>query len=123
MSYIRTANTNQLLNVVESNKEAYRQVKSARSLLTTSLFLSYAGGFMIGWPIGTLLGGGQPNWTFAAVGATLIVATIPIGKVFNKKMKRAVDIYNSELHRSSFWDKNDVSFSLTNNGMAMVLSF
>lgn len=32
-----------------------------------TIILSYAGGFMIGWPIGTAIGGGKPAWALAGI--------------------------------------------------------
>ncbi|MBK8636390.1 MAG: hypothetical protein IPN72_23720 [Saprospiraceae bacterium] len=34
--------------------------------------------FMIGYPLGALIRGGEPNWALAGVGAGLVVVSIPI---------------------------------------------
>ncbi len=105
------------------NNEAYKQIKSARSAYTMASILSYAGGFLVGWPLGTAIGGGEPNWTLAGIGAGLIVVSIPITQSFNKKAKQAVDTYNGGLQTSSFWDKNELNLSLTGNGIGLTLNF
>lgn len=105
------------------NNEAYKQIKSARSAYTMASILSYAGGFLVGWPLGTAIGGGEPNWTLAGIGAGLIVVSIPIAQSFNKKAKQAVDTYNGGLQTSSFWDKNELNLSLTGNGIGLTLNF
>lgn len=114
---------NQLVNIMKPNVQAYKQIKSARSAYTMAMFLSYAGGFMVGWPIGTAVGGGEPNWVLAGIGGGLIVVAIPIGQSFNKKAKQAVETYNSGLRTSSFWDKNELNLSMTGNGIGLTLNF
>ena len=116
-------NMSQLVKTIEPNEQAYKQIKSARSTYTMAMILSYAGGFMVGWPIGTALGGGEPNWTMAGIGAGLVAITIPISQNFNKKAKLAVDTYNGKLQTSSFLDKNELKLSFTGNGIGLTLKF
>ncbi len=112
-----------LTSAMVLNKEAYKQIKAAQSTYTMASILSYAGGFLVGWPLGTVIGGGEPNWTLAAVGAGLIVVSIPISQSFNKKAKQAVDTYNGGLQTSSFWDRNELNLSMTGNGIGLTLNF
>lgn len=56
---------------------------------------SYAGGFMIGWPIGTAIGGGDPNWGIAAAGVGCVLLSIPLANGYKKNAKEAVSIYNN----------------------------
>jgi len=78
---------------------------------------------MVGWPVGTAIGGGDPNWAMAGIGAGLIVVTIPISQKFNKQAKQAVDIYNLGLQETSFWDKRELRFSMNGNGLGLTLRF
>ncbi len=119
----RSLNMNQLVQAMEINEEAYKQIKSAQSTYTIGMIFSYAGGFMIGWPLGTAIGGGEPNWTIAGIGVGLAIITIPISQSFNKKAKRAVETYNGGLQMSSFWDKNRLNLSLTQNGIGLTFNF
>jgi len=116
-------NMNQLVNLMKPNEQAYKQIKSAESTYTMAMILSYAGGFMVGWPLGTAIGGGEPNWVMAGIGAGLIVVTIPISQSFNKKAKQAVETYNSGIQTSSFWDKKELKLLLTGNGIGLTLNF
>lgn len=116
-------NINQLVNTMKPNEQAYKQIKSAQSTYTMVMILNYAGGFMVGWPLGTAIGGGEPNWALAGIGAGLIVVAIPISQSFNKKAKQAVGTYNGGLQTSSFWDKNELKLSLTGNGIGLTLNF
>ena len=114
---------NQLVNVMKPNEQAYKQIKSAQSTYTMAMIFSYAGGFMIGYPLGTALGGGEPNWAMAGIGAGLIVVAIPISQSFNKKAKQAVETYNGGIQTSSFWDKSELKLSMTGNGIGLTLNF
>jgi len=116
-------NMNQLVNTMKPNDQAYQQIKSAQSSYTLATIIGGVGGFMVGWPIGTALGGGEPNWTMAGIGAGLIVVSIPITQSFNKKAKQAVETYNGGLRTSSFWDKNELKLSMTGNGIGLTLNF
>lgn len=114
---------NQLVNTMKPNEQAYKQIKSAQSTYTMATIFSYAGGFMVGWPLGTALGGGEPNWAMAGIGAGLIVVAIPISQCFNKKAKQAVDTFNGGLQTSSFWDKKELNLTMTGNGIGLTLNF
>ncbi|MBS2101016.1 hypothetical protein [Carboxylicivirga linearis] len=112
-----------LVNTMQSNAQAYQEIKSAQSSYTLASIVGFAGGFMVGWPLGSALGGGEPNWTMAGIGAGLIVVSIPISKSFNKKAKQAVDTYNNGLQTSSFWDNKELRLSVNENGLGLTLRF
>lgn len=116
-------NMNELVRTMESNEQAYQQIKSAKSTYTLATVVSTIGGAMVGWPLGTAIGGGKPNWTIAGIGAGLIVVSIPISQSFNKKAKKAVETYNSGFQTSSFWDRNELNLSIAGNGIGLTLSF
>ncbi len=116
-------NMNQLVSTMKPNEQAYKQIKSAQSTYTVAMIFCYAGGFMVGWPIGTAIGGGEPNWAMAGIGAGLIVVAIPIGHSFNKKAKQAVDTYNGRLQSISFRDTSELKLSMTGNGVGLILRF
>ncbi len=116
-------NMNKLVNTMKPNEEAYKQIKSAQSTYTMATIFSCAGGCMVGWPLGTAMGGGEPNWIMAGIGAGLIVVTITISQSFNKKAKQAVDTFNGGLQTCSFWDKNELNLTMTGNGIGLTLNF
>ena len=116
-------NMNQLVNAMKPNEQAFSQIKSAQSTYTLATIVGIAGGFMVGWPIGTAIGGGEPNWTMAGIGAGLIVVSIPISQKFNKQAKQAVGTFNSGLQTSSFWNKSELRYSMTGNGVGLSSRF
>ena len=106
---------------MKNNKEAFELIESAKSNQTWGMILGAAGGGLIGYPIGTAIGGGDPNWTIAGVGAALLVATIPIVKGFNKKTTKAVKLYNDDLLTtgSKFSPKFNLNLKGTGIGLSM----
>lgn len=112
---------NQMQEIMKDNKEAFDLVKSAKSNQTWGMILGGAGGFLVGYPIGTAIGGGDPEWALAGAGAALIVATIPIVKGFNKKTKKAVALYNADQPNvsSSFQPQFNLNFKGMSMGVSM----
>ena len=113
--------TRELVKAMEPNAEAYKQIKSANGKNTLAGILSTAGGFMIGWPIGTSMGGGQPQWALAGVGAGLVAVGIPLSISANKKTKSAVALYNEGL--KSTVSTNELRFNFKGNSLGLVFSF
>ncbi|QTE22025.1 hypothetical protein [Polaribacter cellanae] len=111
---------NQMQEVMKNNQEAFDLVKSAKSNQTWGMILSGIGGGLIGYPIGTAIGGGNPKWVLAGVGAAFIVATIPIIKGFNRKTKKAVELYNA--NQSTVSSNFRPQFNLNIKGMSMGIS-
>ena len=75
--------------------EAFQEFKKAKSNYDAAQVLGFVGGFLIGWPLGTALGGGDPQWGLAGGGAALLLATIPLHRGYKKHAKSALTIYNS----------------------------
>ncbi|MFZ0280656.1 MAG: hypothetical protein WAL29_03330 [Bacteroidales bacterium] len=58
----------------------------------------------------------------AAIGAGLIVISIPFTSAYTKHAKNAVRIYNNGLNRPSYMDP-DVRMSFTINGIGLKVTF
>lgn len=103
------------------NSEASKQFRSARSASVIASMLGFAGGFMAGYPLGTALAGGQPNWSLAAVGAGLIGVSLPIQASFTRKARQAVDTYNEGIggkEQVQHWE-----LKLKGNGLGLAYHF
>lgn len=116
---------NQLSNILKSNPQAYQEMKTAKSSYAAAMVISYAGGFLVGWPIGTALGGGEANWTLAAIGAGLIAVSIPISQGFNKRARQAVDTFNGGQLPNKSLEKGagQLNVSLNGNGAGLIFRF
>lgn len=84
----------ELLEITYPNSQAYHEMKIAKTNFDFNNVFGVIGGFLVGWPLGTAIGGGKPNWSLAAVGAAFIGIEIPFAKAYNKHAKNAVRIYN-----------------------------
>ena len=111
-----------LLNITASNPEAYKAMKYAKGQSDAAGVMSFIGGFFIGWPIGTALTGGDPEWTLAAVGGLFVVASIPLSANYKKHTIKAIHIYNDGLKEIGY---NDIELQLnfTNNGIGCAMTF
>ncbi len=113
-----------LSNTMKSNPESLKLINKAKSNNLLASIIGGVGGFMIGYPIGTAIGGGEANWTLAGIGAGLIVIGIPISSSANKNTKKAVDLYNSTLNSISNVEfKPEIIFLAKGNGIGLSIIF
>jgi len=111
------------LELMKGNQNAYDLMKSARSNSSISKALGFTGGLLVGFPIGTALGGGDPEWGLAAAGAVLIGISIPLNSTFNKKSKQAIEIYNSGLPSVGYNFKPEFHLNFKGNGLSIAITF
>jgi hypothetical protein len=101
----------EVLNILKVSDEAYGEFKKAKSNHDAANVFGFIGGYMIGWPIGTTLGGGDPQWGIAAGGAAVLLLAIPLSSGYKKHAQKAIDIYNKPGNVSaSMRTKVDVNF-------------
>ncbi len=113
----------QLNQVMMDNEEAYLHYKKAKTNYGWGAALSFAGGFMVGWPLGTALAGGEPNWALAGIGAGLITISIPLNQGFNKHARKAVGVYNKSAVSQSSLNRPKLNFALNSAGIGIRLLF
>lgn len=90
-------NLKELTKIFKDNPESLRLIKQSRNNNSIYSVLSFAGGFVVGWSLGPLLNGNNPNWELLGIGVGIIGISIPIAIDGKKKAKKAIDIYNSTL--------------------------
>jgi len=112
----------QLLDLMAPIPEAYKEMEIARSNNTTSAILGFIGGAMVGWPLGTAIGGGDPNWALAGIGAGIIVLSIPFSSAYTRHAKKAAALYNGT-QRHSGLDGPGLDIGMTSNGLGLRLSY
>lgn len=84
-----------MMDKLEKEPAAADELSGHGALSTTSLLLSVAGGFLVGWPIGQAIGGqDKPLWVLAGVGGGLIALSIPFAVIAENKVANAVDAHN-----------------------------
>ncbi len=112
----------QLMEITKSNPDAYAKMKVANTNNGAATAFAIGGGFLIGWPLGTALAGGDPNWVLVGVGAGLIAISIPFSIGFSKNAKEAVSIYNRGLIIPET-TKVKLNFGISNNGIGIRVAF
>jgi hypothetical protein len=108
--------------------DIYKEVPAAATLMNKAkvnynfaMVLGYAGGFLVGYPLGSALGGGEPEWALAGIGAGLIILAIPINKTFTKNAIKATDIYNNRT--STETTSYNINIGPTNYGYGLTFNF
>ena len=116
-------NNKQVQLKMAPGSEAYRLMQSARSNNTIAGIFSFIGGGLIGWQFGTALGGGEPNWSMAGVGAGFVAVGIPFNTAFNKKSQQAVQLYNAGLTNGSSYRQPEIKLGFAGTGLGLQLRF
>ena len=98
-------------------------MESAKSNKTWSTIIGGIGGALVGFPLGTAIGGGDPEWTLAAIGTGLIVVAIPIANGYNRKTLKAVDLYNEGIKDIGYQFKPEFNLNLKGNTIGISMSF
>ena len=109
---------NQVLYEMAPNESVYKLMKSAKKDFVFAQILGATGGILIGWPIGTAVAGGEPNWILAGVGAGILAISIPISINFKNKARSAIAKHNNLItgsNKSSYNTKPYLGF----NGSAL----
>ena len=86
----------QVYTILEDVPEARAVFAQARVNSTIASVLGFAGGILIGFPLGSALVGADPEWGLALAGAALIGISIPFNKAFDRHSADAIDLYNNK---------------------------
>lgn len=114
----------EMLRLMQPNEMAFKTMKAARVYNGFSTFFSFAGGFMIGYPLGEAIGGKKdPHWVMLGIGVGLVGVSIPFAITSHKKAKEAAELYNAGLKTTSFLNKKELRFIVSNNGVGLALRF
>ena len=81
-------------HLLEKDKESSSLNSSAQALKVLSYVLALPGGFLVGYSLGTAIGGKPLDPALLGIGAGLIVVAIPVGIGYNGTMRKAVRAYN-----------------------------
>jgi len=109
-----------VLNILEDNEEAYNEFKQAKLNYNVAGVLGFAGGLLIGLPLGTAIAGGDPEWGLAAGGVGLLLAAIPFNSAFKQHAVSALDLYNQNQSSSR---KVKLNFYLAGVGGKIIIRF
>ena len=110
----------ELSNVVKTNAKSFELIKKAKIKMVFGSIIGGIGGVLIGFPIGTAIGGGEPNWTLAGIGVGCIAIGIPLGIGADKNINEAAENYNTSLNPTAF-NNSRPEFKLKANGQGLGL--
>ena len=112
-------NIKEFIELTKSNKTAHEYALKAKENKGTGELFSAIGGFMIGWPIGQAIAGGEfkPELLIAGVGVACI--SIPFTSGMSKNLKKARDAFNGK----SVAYHTEYSFIANANGIGLSLNF
>ena len=109
---------------METNSAAFKIMKSAKSNKTIAVIIGGLAGGFIGHPLGRIIAGEDPNLAFVGIGIGLVAIGIPIYFNVYKNAKRAVDLYNSSLDTTSYYNfKPDFKIIANGNGIGLTMNF
>jgi len=114
-------------NMLSENGEAYNLAIEGEKLQKTSTIISAVGAALIGYTVGSALGGAEdPKWYIAGIGGGIVLISIPIYSTGNKKIHEAIEVYNEEelsasLNHKPFIDK--ISIAAGSDGVGLRLTF
>lgn len=117
----KTLTLSEARQLVAKNSLAYEEMSKAYNRNMLSLVFGAAGGFCIGYPLGTALAGGKPSWAMAAVGAGLVAITIPISISATKHAREGVRLHNDGLSRQQ--SRLSVDVGLMGAGVGLAIRF
>ncbi|MBL7870238.1 MAG: hypothetical protein JNM78_01400 [Cyclobacteriaceae bacterium] len=86
----------QVLEVLKDNPVSFEEFKRAKLNYNVAGVLGFVGGVLIGFPIGTAMVGGDPEWGLAAGGVGLLLASIPFNRAYKGRAFGAIELYNKK---------------------------
>ena len=116
-------NPKDVLSIMESDPEAHAAFKKAKANYDAAGVLAAIGGALIGYPIGTAIGGGDPQWGLAAGGVAIILIALPLNSAFKKNANIAIDLYNKDKAITTRHLQPKLHFGIQARGVGMALKF
>jgi hypothetical protein len=114
-----TLSLRQVLEVMADNPYAVTEFKRAKLNYSASGLFGFTGGLLIVVPVITAVEGGSPEWSYAAAGGAMILASIPFTKAFYRHAENALEDYNKKYRVS----RVKTNFYFTGTGAKLVVRF
>ena len=111
----------QLKEITLANPEAYAEMQKAKNNSDAAGVMGFIAGALIGWPLGTYIAGGDPQWGMAVAGGGLILLSIPLSSAYAKHASNGARIYNSGLKTTGF--KKEFYFEMNPGRVGFAMRF
>lgn len=113
----------QLFEVLREDPNTESEVKPAAMFYLSNVLLNTGGILMVTLGVeGAIFRDEDPDWVLTGIGAGAILLAIPLKKAFQKRAKRAVNIYN-ESYRADSNFKPEWSFHVGQSGVGLAMKF
>jgi hypothetical protein len=89
----------QVREILQTNETAQTEFHKGMVMNNVSGIMGFCGGILVAVPAGSLVLGGQPEWSLAAVGIALLGGSIAMEVSHRKKARGAIDLYNMGISR------------------------
>ncbi len=109
--------------LMENQEAAIKDLRKAATNRTFAYIFGTIGGALIGYPVGTAIGGGDPEWALAGIGAGFVGLSIPFISGYNKRARNAAELYNASVTTTTSSFQPDVRFHVKGNGLSLVIEF
>ena len=114
----------EIKEILKADKEATRYLKSAKLSNDISTALRWAGGFLIGYPIGGLIAGKKVNASMLTVGIGFLIIDIPVSIAVKKNLFKSISVYNDHKNATGLIDNDyDLQMGITQNGIGFTFKF
>ena len=114
----------QFRDIIKNDEDAFKLFRKGDNLNILSTAFGLGGGFGIGWLIGGMLAGGEPNWIMGGVGAGLLLFTTPLSRSAQNNLNKSVKVYNRNLsNQSGLLQKSDLSLTFNRQEIGFKLTF
>jgi uncharacterized membrane protein YphA (DoxX/SURF4 family) len=108
----------EVLSFLKDNPVAYDEFRKAKVNDNAAGVLGFSGGVLVAIPLATAIAGGKPQWGLAAVGAAMMLFTIPLDRAFKFHADSALKEYNKK-----FAGRMKPSLYWTGSGAKLVIRF
>ncbi|MHC2992938.1 hypothetical protein OB13_15625 [Pontibacter sp. HJ8] len=118
----RKLSKEELMYVLDSHPEAKQELRLGARNKMPAAILSNAGGFLVGYQIGSLIGGGEVNGTMVVIGGGLAALSLPFSVAIKKRELRAISLYNAGLVQTAK-PSYELRLGYASNGMSLKVTF
>ncbi|MEZ5017166.1 MAG: hypothetical protein R2800_08950 [Flavipsychrobacter sp.] len=122
LAYNSSSNT-ALLNYTK-NYQPTRSSECMNGYAIGAYVFGAAGGALIGYPLGTALGGGDPEWLLAGIGAGCLAIAIPLSIIGQRKCDGRASIQkDQEMYYAQAKRSLNLNMVANRSGIGLALNF
>ena len=115
-----------VIDLMESDPETLKLIQSAQSHRIGGNVIGFVGGFLVGRSLGKALRAedNELDWRMLTVGFGVTIVSFSFNATYNRKARKAVDIYNAQFDSSSLYSPNlQFKFEANVNRVGIMMSF